>query len=82
MRGWSAPEREQSDCDAKAVDSEIRHHALDSHDGRSSEFLRVEDAAGLPATISRHVHPADFNGPQTGADGGAKRLLVTVENDG
>ena len=51
-------------------------------DGGCGQLLRIEDATGLPAAIPGYVHPADFNGPRTGADSGAKRLFVPVENDG
>ena len=77
-----APVWEQADYCAAVDDSAVRHHALNARYRWGDQLLRVEWAGSEPETISVQVHPDDLNGAKTGADGGAKRLLVPVENDG
>jgi hypothetical protein len=49
---------------------------------RNGELPRVVNAAGEPAAISTRIAPLYLYGAEACADGGAKRMLVPIEDDG
>lgn len=71
-----APDWERDEA-SKAFD-----HSLNALDCRQGQLLRVEHSAGEPRAISAHVGSYDLHRAKAGADRGAKRALVFVENDG
>ena len=53
-------------------------HALNSLDDWHCELFGFESASGEPVAIT----PLDFDGAESGDDGGAFELLLSVEGDG